>query len=153
MPAVTIAAEFAEAVVRQSSGRHQAQFAGSLEGEFHLQGPWGVAAEVGVTGAGENSSNLDFTQVLVRPAVLATLTFSGPHFGAMFGLGPAVSITSANWASPAYAPGLFAEPGVRGRTGILWHVSKHVGVDLLGGATSRGGGTDVDLGGGVRWTL
>ncbi len=153
MPVLTLAVEVAENAVRQSSGRHQGQFSGSLEAELRVSGPWGVALEVGATGAAEASTNLAFTQVLVRPAVLATLTFSGRHFGAMFGVGPAVSITTAIWDAPSYGAAVFVEPGVRGRTGLIWHVNPHFGVQILGGATSRGGGSDVDLGAGVRWTL
>ncbi len=162
-----------EALVQQSSGRHRPQAALGVSLAVPVAGRWGIAAEVLGTFATERSSELALDQWLVRPAVLATLSFARPittvprarpaadgsatrpsaWLSFDVGLGPTASATIAHWVDPDLGAAVLVEPGVRGRAGLALGVSERARLRFQGGLAWRPSGVDHDFTLGLAWAL
>lgn len=160
-----------EALVRQSSGRHRAQAALGVTLAVPVRGLWGVAVEAVGTYGAERSAEITLDQYLVRPALLATLTFArerepvarvtrkrrflatSPYLALDVGLGPAVAVTAAHWTSPDLGTLTTIEPGARGRAALAFGVGEHLRVRLQGGLGWRPSGVDHDYQLGVAWAF
>lgn len=171
--ASTVAIELVagEALVRQSSGRHRAQLALGVTVAVPVRGIWGVAVEAVGTYGKERSDELSLDQYLVRPALLATVTFAreravvtrinrrgrfestSPYLALDVGAGPAVALQYARWIIPDLGTVSVIEPGARGRAALAFGFGAHFRLRLQGGIGWRLSGVDHDYQLGAAWAF
>jgi hypothetical protein len=150
---VSVELGFGEALVRQSSGRSRAQPVLGLGAGVGIAAPWGVAVEATTSYARDRSDVVAIDQLLVRPALLATLTFPRGRSQFELGLGPHFQITAAHWSNPAFDTALIVEPGVRTRAALAMGVGPHAHVRIQGGLAWRVAGVDADAQVGAAWAF
>lgn len=171
-PGIAVELVSGEALVRQSSGRHRAQAAIGVTVALPVRGIWGVGVEAVGTRGVERSAELQLEQYLLRPALLATVTFArepqrvrhqkrrgtsfeatSPYLALDVGAGPAVSLRFARWASPELGTVSAIEPGARGRVALAFGVGDHLRVRVQGGIAWRLSGVDHDYQVGAAWAF
>lgn len=142
-----------EALVRQSSGRHQGQPALSLDVAVGPPGHIGFGVELCTTRGAERSDTLGLTRFDHGAAALALLPLGEGRGRLELGLGPALTLTTTRWSTPSLGVLRVAEAGVRFRGGFGWELGDFLLVQARSGVTVHLGGLDADLAAvvGYRW--
>lgn len=146
MPVVALVSlGLGEALVEQSSGRHRAQPAIALDVAAGRPGGWGGALEGAASYGRERSGELDATQIAGHVAALATWTSARGPGRFELGLGPALALTAATWATPDLGTVVVAEPALRLRVGLGYGFGERWLVQARTGAALRPSGLDADV--------